>query len=94
MIAGAAPESMTPSSSRSRRDELFARHVSSSSSMRWARALGAGPPRSSVESVGVSAVERRSCVAAAFIALVTEARSCLGRRAIWFWSSDTRCSEP
>ena len=43
-------------------------------------------------SVGVSATERRSCVAAAFIAQVTDARSCLPlRRAELRLSRSTRC---
>ena len=47
-----------------------------------ARGLGGRrPPCSSVSSVGISGTLRRSCVAAAFIDAVTEARSCFGWRA-------------
>src|SRR3954453_20197799 len=78
MIAGAAPASMLPSRSRSRRLEPWARQALSSASICAARASGGGP----VSSTPVSAsrklpVSRRSCVAALFIALVTDARSCV-----------------
>ena len=75
-IAGPGPASITPSRSRSSRLEPAARHASSSASIRAARGLGAGARAAATVSTGVNATLRRSCVAAAFIAEVTDARSC------------------
>src|SRR3954465_9828157 len=95
MIAGAAPASHLPSRSRSRRLEPGTRHSLSSVSIWAARALGGGP----VSSTPVSAsrnvpVSRRSWVAALFIALVTEARSCVCLASIPAFSICTRWIEP
>ena len=62
--------------------------------MRAARGLGAGAAFSSSVRAGVSATLRRSWVAAAFIAEVTLARSCLSRVARPLLSICTRCTEP
>src|SRR4051795_7051977 len=95
MIAGAAPASILPSRSRSSLLEPWARQPFRSTSIWAARALGAGP----VSSTPVSAsrklpVSRRSCVAALFIALVTEARSCVCLASIPAFSICTRWIEP
>ena len=86
---------MTPSASRSRREEPAARQATSRSSIRVARGVApAGCARRSLSTTGVNATLRRSCVAAAFIALVTEARSCTPRLAIPASSIRTRWVEP
>src|SRR4051795_2196018 len=95
MIAGAAPASILPSPSRSRRDEPPARQASSRSSIVCSRALGAGPVASTpaLARRGVPAA-RRSVVAALFIAPVSDERSCTERAATLLSSSSTRWTEP
>ena len=57
-------------------DEPPVRHVSSAASIWPSRALGGVLPARTLSSSGVSTTDRKSCVAAAFIAPVTLASVC------------------
>src|SRR3954453_2352939 len=95
MIAAAAPASIFPSRSRSSRLDPWMRHALSSASIWAARALGAGPPSSTPVSASRKLpVSRRSWVAALFIALVTDARSCVCFASMPLFSICTRWIEP
>src|SRR6478735_3864530 len=93
-IAGPAPASALPSRLTSSRLELPVRHASSAASICASRGLGAVLPASTRSSSGVRSIDRRSCVAAAFIADVTLASEWRCFFARLPSSICTRCAEP